>query len=197
MKYHLAATEGRNGGKEGENPDKLFSSRLVVNFWNPEPGYFNKTTYYGEKDILALGLTYEHQNNAAGDGITTKDFTGWSIDLMIEKKLASGAVAGLESAYYNYDIERANDTYFREGESFYSTASYLFAGKWGPGKLQPHVRYIQFDYIGTGIARSWDIGTNYIIKGHAMRGSLVYRTQQLANSNQWHDSVILGFQGRF
>ena len=195
VKYHLAVSEGRYGNeKGGKNPDKQISGRLSYNFWDSEPGYYNKNTYYGDRDILTIGLTHERQKNAAGDGVSMANFTGWSADLMMEKKLMNGGVAGIEGAIYHYDIEGLADARFQEGNALYTTATYLWPTALGIGKFQPHVRYMQFNRKFSGTHRSWDIGTNYVINGHKARASLVYRTEKTADSNQWHDSVILGFQ---
>src|ERR1041384_5777303 len=34
--------------------DAIFAARAVYNFLDPEPGYYNSSTYYGAKDILAV-----------------------------------------------------------------------------------------------------------------------------------------------
>lgn len=194
VKYHLAVSKGRHGLAVGNNPDKQYSARVSYNLWDSEPGYYNKNTYYGDRDILTIGLTYERQKNAAGHGTNISDFNGWSVDLMFEKKLANGGVPGLEGAVYNYDINGVADPRFKEGTAFYTTATYLWPTKLGIGRFQPHVRYMQFDRHNSGIHRSWDIGTNYIIKGHKARATLVYRTEKPATTTDWHSSAILGLQ---
>ncbi|MGR3319018.1 MAG: hypothetical protein ACUZ8O_11135 [Candidatus Anammoxibacter sp.] len=99
FKYQLGAFEGRDGGSN-EDDDLIYSGRLTFNFWDPEPGYYNKSAYYGTKDVLAIGLVGMFQNHGAGSADDAGDFTGWSIDFLMEKKLANNAVVNLEGAFY-------------------------------------------------------------------------------------------------
>merc|ERR1711964_49924 len=72
VKYQVGWFEGINGASNetlpitGANPsdDLMFSARLTVNLLDPEPGYYNQSTYYGDKDILAIGAAVMHQNDA-------------------------------------------------------------------------------------------------------------------------------------
>ncbi len=43
------------------NPE--FVMRLVANLLDPEPGYYNASTYYGEKNIAAIGFSLTDQHN--------------------------------------------------------------------------------------------------------------------------------------
>ncbi|HEY0713674.1 MAG TPA: hypothetical protein VGF45_13425, partial [Polyangia bacterium] len=47
----------------GRSP--LFTSRINLSLINPEPGYYHSSTYYGGKDILALGLSAQYQKNGS------------------------------------------------------------------------------------------------------------------------------------
>ncbi len=44
--------------------------RLVANLLDPEPGYYNASTYYGEKNIAAIGFSLTDQHDAV-DGPRT------------------------------------------------------------------------------------------------------------------------------
>ena len=119
-----------NVDKPNDDSDLLYTARFTYNFWDAEPGYYNASTYYGEKDILSLGVVYQYQENAAGNGDVTLanggaallnlpigtpviglsepgDFTGFSVDLLAEKTLANGGVATFEGAFYDYDTDNA------------------------------------------------------------------------------------------
>jgi hypothetical protein len=78
----------------------IYALRLVYNAFDPEPGYYNASTYYGSKDVLALGGTLQYKKTAdpAGD----KKLLGFNLDLLFEKKLAADVLT-LEGAYYNFD----------------------------------------------------------------------------------------------
>ena len=61
-----------------ENPagSNLRAIRLTYNFLDPEPGYYNSSTYYGDKDILALGFSYQSQSDAVNDALKQGNFRG-------------------------------------------------------------------------------------------------------------------------
>src|SRR5690606_20685785 len=45
----------------GRNPRA--AARVVLNLLDPEPGYYNSSTYYGTKDVLAIGATFQYQTD--------------------------------------------------------------------------------------------------------------------------------------
>ena len=146
----------------------IYALRLVYNFLDPEPGYYNASTYYGAKDVLALGgaLQYKKTADPAGD----KKLLGFNLDLLFERKIVAD-VLSLEGAYY--DFNQGNDQ-GKQGRSFFALASWLFAAKVGPGQLQPMARYQQFMPAGGGDAtKTIDGGINYILDGHNARAALV------------------------
>ncbi|HEY8507939.1 MAG TPA: porin, partial [Steroidobacteraceae bacterium] len=73
--------------------DVLFAGRVQFDFWDPEGGYYLNSTYYGEKDLLALGVATQ---TASGDN-------AYSVDFLLEKKLANSGVATIEAQYAMYD----------------------------------------------------------------------------------------------
>ena len=127
----------------------IFYMRHVLHiiFGTPEPGYYTTSSYYGAKDVLALAFAFQHEEDGAGTGTTAAtqgDFTGWNIDLLMEKKLSNGGVVNLEGAYYDYDTDDIPDTSLIQGEGYLALASYLLPDRIGWGKVQPYVRYQHF-----------------------------------------------------
>ena len=60
VKWQVGVFEGENSGApqaigQPGTDNLMITGRFVVNLLDPEPGYYNASTYYGEKDILALG----------------------------------------------------------------------------------------------------------------------------------------------
>ena len=47
------------GGFDGKsatgNPKLLGAARVQIDFWDPEDGYYLNGTYYGDKNLLAIG----------------------------------------------------------------------------------------------------------------------------------------------
>lgn len=201
FKYQIGAFQGRNGvGTSNTSDNLLYAARLTYNFWDPEPGYYNSSTYYGAKDILALGVAAMSQNDGAGTPAAKGDFTGWNIDALLEKKLADDGVATLEGAYYHYDLGGIVDATLTQGKSYFVLASYLFPQKVGMGRFQPQLRYQNFDRdasnaVGNrGTHSRTDVGVSYIIDGHNARMSLIYANEDPGPGASSFSSVRLGLQ---
>jgi hypothetical protein len=195
FKWQFGAFEGdsTNSDPEGSNEDGdlLYSGRLTLNLWDPEPGYYNSSTYYGEKNILAIGLVGMYQNDGASSVITpdtaapddqsnavidTGDFRGWNVDFLLERKLDVG-VLSLEGAYYDYDRDD-NGNVFNEGDGYFAVVSWLLPSEFGIDafkfRLQPLIRYQLFDpELGSAEEHGRvDFGLNFILDGHNTRLSL-------------------------
>jgi hypothetical protein len=151
----------------------LYAGRLVYNFLDPEPGYYNSSTYYGTKDVLAIGVAGQFQKLGAPTVIGTdssgapiiarEDLGAFNLDLLFEKRLPWADTLTLEGAYYNFNKGA-------QGWSWYALASYLFAPKIGFGQVQPMARWQQFTPTAGGDpTRVVDAGLNYIIDGHSTR----------------------------
>ncbi|MEO2136262.1 MAG: porin [bacterium] len=198
FKYQVGAFEGSQGvNNDEDNP--LFAGRLTLNLWDPEPGYYNSSTYYGSKDVLAIGLVAMSQSDGAGDGISggTGDFNGWNIDVLAEKNLEMG-VATLEGAFYDYDSDGATGG-TAEGDGFFVLASWLCpeTSSIGPleGKWQPMFRWQEYENeADTDATELWELGVNYIMDGHNSRMSLVFGEEDPAGTGDSFNSVRLGMQ---
>lgn len=143
----------------------LWATRVVYNVLDPESGYYNNGTYYGDKKVLAIGLAAQHQANVVDVDGTPGDFTGVNVDVLFETKLPSAGVVTLEGAAYDYDLDGAPG----DGQAYLATAAYLFPQTVGVGRLQPEVRYQKFSDDS-----AIDAALNYVIRGHNARLSAVY-----------------------
>src|SRR5215472_6888518 len=171
----------------------IYAGRLVFNFLAPEPGYYNSSTYYGSKDVLALGAAIQFQKLGSvfmpTPGTTTrKDLLGFNLDLLFEKRLpiGDGDTVSLEGAYYNFNKGS-------QGWSFFALASYLIGSKIGIGQLQPMGRYTQSNPTGGDATKIIDGGINYIIDGDKTRLALVVQNINPPQS-QSSTSFQLGVQ---
>jgi hypothetical protein len=179
LKWQAGIFEGSDDGANDED-GLLYTGRLTLNLWDPESGYYNSSTYYGEKEVLAIGLVGMSQNDGGGVGATSDgDFRGWNVDFLMEKNLSVGTLS-LEGAFYDYDRDDAG-TPVNEGDGYFAVVSWLLPGKIGSAetisaRIQPLVRYQSFDPEMTGFDRHQrvDVGVNFIIDGHNARVSLAY-----------------------
>lgn len=146
------------------------AGRLTLNLLDPEPGYYNSSTYYGTKDILALGLVVHHMPDAV-PGLEPESATLYSVDGLYESKVGGAGTVTIEPAFYSF-------AGLEQGSSFSILASFLFPGKVGLGQLQPMVRLQQaswaddesFSGLGPdGSSRTIDAALNWIIDGHNAR----------------------------
>lgn len=179
FKYQAGVFEGRemedaNGDPTSNSKDNsLYAGRLTFNFWNAEPGYYNSSTYHGEKNIFAIGFAIQAQADGVGSVTKPGDFLGWNVDVLMEKK-TSGGVVTMEGAYYNFDTDNIADAIIPQGNGFFLLGGLILPKKVGIGHLQPHFRYQQFDRdLKKETPKQIDLGLNYIIKGHDARVSFV------------------------
>jgi hypothetical protein len=187
------------------NPE--FVARVVANLLDPEPGYYNRSTYYGEKDIAALGLSVTDQTDALEDANgRVGTFFAWNVDFLFENKMTEWGSGTLEGAFYRYDVGGGvrND--------IAGTSGFLFAGWLLPrqigcgsvcGYLRPYVRWQRYDYADEQIAaenldfkEGWDIGFQYVMKGPNARMDFYYGQREVeggGNVNLFRTGVQLIF----
>jgi hypothetical protein len=166
FKYYLGMMEL---GKTGDHP--LFSGRLNFAPIGKEPGYYSSSTYYGDKDVLAIGIGGQSQKNgslakdATGAVTATSNYSEFNADVLAEFKLGDAGVITGEGAYYHFggDYNPAKDMFFLVG-SFLTSAV-------GPGKFQPMLRYERAWKDGVKVSEV-DGQLGYIVKGANMRGIL-------------------------
>ena len=204
FKWSYGLFEGRTSDTNSDtNPDQsdnsLHTFRATYNFWAPEPGYYTTSSYYGAKDVLAVAFVYHKENDGAGTSTTVGDFTGWNVDVLMEKKLSNGGVVNLEGAYFEYDTDDKTDSSLTQGESYLALASYLLPKAVGVGKLQPYVRYQHFarDGLNRSGARGnrsvTEGGINYIISGANGKICAFYSGDKVGNGSTT-DSFNIGMQ---
>jgi hypothetical protein len=196
VKYYLGAFDLTQ-----QNSSPLFTSRLNIALINPEPGFYHSSTYYGGKDIFAIGLSGQYKKDGsvkAGVPATattaaipgaSADYTGYSADVLFEKNTGAGTL-NLEGAYYGFSGD-----YEAVKNSFYGLASYLIPGEIGIGRLQPLVRYQQATPKADG-AKAWkivDAQIGYAIKEYAARLALGYTRTDLGDDKPTN-AFVLGIQ---
>jgi hypothetical protein len=172
----------------------LYSARLSLSLLNPEPGYRNASTYYGSKDVLALGAGFQYQHNGWAENYAATppgpwaDFTELNFDLFFEKNLGAGGVMDLEGAFY-----KIWGQYTPESVNYFVLASYLLPIEVGPGKFQPLFRLQQAHDRATDDTDALaDAQLGYIIDGLRARVALDYRYSKV--QGQTGNAILLGLQ---
>jgi hypothetical protein len=165
VKVQLGAFDGETLNSAA--PDRshmLGAARVMIDLWDPEPGYYLNGTYYGDKDILAFGVAGQTQ-----DGRTTA-----SLDGLMEKKLGNLGVLDIESEYMKDNRLTAGDG----SDGWYALASYMLPQVVGIGKIQPLVRFgdKKYDDIDHHL-KTTEVDLNYVIKEFSARVGLYYLHQ--------------------
>ena len=229
FKWQIGAFDGENTGGpidvgHPQNDNLMFSGRVVVNLLDPEPGYYNASTYYGEKNILAIGASAMHRSDqlVGSGGVGSANYTAWNLDVLWEQQLDNCGVVSIEGAYYDFDDRDGTapaggaiqnptgifgDVANRQGESWFLLGSYLFPCdvKVGclSGRFQFMTRYQQYDHdniggAGGGVSDQVDIQLNYIMNGHNARISALWTQHDAIGAGRDDlDAFIIGTQLQF
>ena len=195
FKYYASAFDLHNPASK-----PLWAGRLNLSLINPEPGYYHSSTYYGAKDIFAIGVAAQMQKDGSSfidedDPMNNviDDYTGFNADVLFEKDLSGSGVLTVEGAFYVYsgDAEAYKN-------SWLGLVSYLTPDKVGPGKLQPLIRLqgaktsdvhpVAPDESGL----SFEAQLGYVIADYAARLALGYQYSKLGDAKA--NQIFLGAQ---
>jgi hypothetical protein len=170
----------------------LYAGRAMLDFWDPEPGYYLNSTYYGEKDVLSVGLAAQSQDDRAA----------WDLEALMEKKLPDMSVLTLDA-----EFQKDNGlTAAAHSKGWYGQVSYLFPQVVGIGKIQLLGRYSQKTVdsmleIDAPPAQSDKVKTaefdaNYIIKAFNARVGFYFLNQkdQVADTSKKEFGLKLQLQ---
>ncbi len=203
FKWPLTASEGNevSGGPNDDFDHLQYSARFTYNFWEPEPGFYNSSTYYGKKDVLALGLVLWHQSDGVGTKEDPEDFTAWNIDFLCEKRYDWGTI-DIEAAYFDYSNNGAgaNETSQADGQAWTAGFSYLYPEKIGWGYPQFVSRWQQFDPTNNHPDKTFEeskleLGLHYIIQDHNAKLALVFSNTHVGGAeNDDRGAVKIGMQ---
>jgi hypothetical protein len=168
------------GGAFGVDKDAppYFVARLSYNFVGPEPGYSPPSTYYGERDVVSVGIAGELQKHGAIDSATggAKTLRIGIIDALAEHVVEKVGTVSVWAQFYKfgdgYAFAKLNgQPVFAPEEAFSILLSYLSPHAVGVGKIQPLVRLQQT------LDPNWtimDTSLAYVIRGHSLRAIATY-----------------------
>jgi len=158
----------------------ILAGRVQYDFWDKETGYWLNSTYYGDKNLLAIGAAGQ---SADGD-------TSYSFDFLMEKNVPGTGVFTVESEYAKYKgltgggFDSSGDAVKNDGE--YALVSYLFPQPTGPGKIQLLGKYAQAKTdVSSGTdpkMRTSEFDLGYIVKQFNVRGYLFYIKQNFSDT---------------
>ena len=126
-----------DGGSLGTGSTQVLAAgRVQIDFWDPEGGYYLNSTYYGDKNLLAIGGATQEQNGK----------TATTVDFLMEKKVLNGGAFTIESEYSDYNRLGGYDSNYSKSQGAYGLASFLFPKKIGIGKFEILGKYAQAQF---------------------------------------------------
>jgi hypothetical protein len=157
--------------------DVLTAARGQYDFWDPEPGHYMNGTFYGEKNILAIGGAGQWQS---GGGAGAKSaYTG---DFLLERKVGAGGAISIESEFARYDKLGGYDPHYALSHGGYVLGAYLFPkmtgvtgqfeilGKFANAKFTEPVTPTDPDYT----QKTTEVNFNYVIQQFKARAMVFY-----------------------
>jgi hypothetical protein len=196
VKVSVGAFDGISATRATNNPDArvIWAGRVQIDFWDPENGYYLNGTYYGDKNLLAVGGA---TNVQAGKTASTVDF-------LLERKVLNGGAVTLESEYSDYNRFGGGDGNYSKSQGAYGLASFLFPKPVGMGKFEILGKYgiAQFtDGLIVAMNPNYrqntaEVNLNYVIKQFDARVLSFYRDYRFngVNANTWAAGIGLQLQ---
>ena len=154
------------GGFDGQSATGtatlIGAGRVQIDFWDPEDGYYLNGTYYGDKNLLALGAAGQFQGS---------DKTAYNVDFLLERKVPGGGAFTVEAEWAKYSSLGGYNPRYATNDGGYVLASYLFPqlvgkgrfevlGKYAAARFRNGSRIIDLDYN----QKTTEVDLNYIIK---------------------------------
>jgi hypothetical protein len=183
-----------DGGSATGSSRVIGAARVQIDFWDKEDGYYLNGTYYGDKNLLAIGGATQVQDGR----------TATTVDFLMEKKLPNAGVISIESEYSDYNRLGGYEAAYAKSQGEYGLGSYLFPkvvniGKVN-GKFEILGKYAKAEFTH-GTTPSYDqktteINFNYVIKQFKARVMTFYKDTRFNRElpNFWQAGVGLQVQ---
>jgi hypothetical protein len=158
-----------DGGSATSNSKVIGAARVQIDFWDPEDGYYLNGTYYGDKNLLAIGGATQAQDGK----------TATTVDFLLERKVLNGGAFSVEAEYADYNRLGGYDPAYAKSQGAYGLASFLFPKAVGIGKFEILGKYAKAEFTH-GITPSYnqkttEVNLNYVIKQFNARVMTFYK----------------------
>jgi hypothetical protein len=178
-KYYLGVY---NLNDPASNP--LLTGRVQVSLLNGEPAFFHRTTYYGTKDLLSVGIGGQYQKAGSVQTVPaavppappvvplTDDYKYATADVTFEKNIGTAGTLSVVGAYSKIDGD-----YQRWKDFWLGSVGYMLPKPVGIGKPRITVRYQGGKDAAPGAKPSHlvDAQLSYLVAAWFARASLGYR----------------------
>jgi hypothetical protein len=179
-----------DGGSATGNSKLLGAARVQIDFWDKEDGYYLNRTYYGDKNLLAIGGATQIQD---GHTASTAEF-------LLEKKVGSGGAFTIESEYSNYNRLGGYDAKYAKSQGAYVLGSYLFPKQVGVGRFEILGKFAKAAFTHGATPdynqKTTEVDFSYIIKQFKARVTTFYEDTRFNRQrpNFWQAGVGLQIQ---
>jgi hypothetical protein len=186
MKISAGAFDGHSA--DG-NPDVIGAARVQLDFWDAEDGYYLNGTYYGDKNLLAIGGSTQIQSGK----------TATTVDFLLEKKLGSGGAFSIEAEYASYNGLGGYVPNAAKSQGAYVLGSYLFPKPVGMGKFEILGKFAKAASMGQKLSvdqKTTEVNFNYVIKQFNARVMTFYKDTRFnkLTPNFWQLGIGLQVQ---
>jgi hypothetical protein len=170
----VKVSAGAFDGTSATGDDTLIGAgRVQVDFWDPEGGYYLNGTYYGDKNLLALGVAGQVQG---------EDKSAYNVDLLMERKVPMGGAVSIEAEWARYHQLGGYNAQYGTNDGGYLLGAFLFPQMAGPGRFEllgkyAHARFrdgvtlLDFDYD----QKTTEVDVNYVIKQFNARVMMFFK----------------------
>lgn len=185
VKISVGAFDGRTAtGKD----DVIGAARVQVDLWDAEEGYYLNSTYYGGKNLLAIGAASQIQSGN----------TASTVDFLMERKLSNLGVVTIEGEYANYNGLGGYDAKYAKSQGGYGLASYIFPKAVGAGRIQLLGKYAKAEFTrGIGLnynQKTAEVNVNYLLKEFNARVMTFYRNTNFNRNRPDSWQIGIGLQ---
>ncbi len=170
----------------------LGAGRVQIDFWDPEAGYYLNGTYYGAKNLLAIGVAGQVQGG---------DKSAYNVDFLLEKKVGTGGAATFEAEWAQYDKLGGYNGDYASSDGGYILGSFLFPKPVGGGRFQILGKFAQANFEdGLGIfdidydQKTTEINFNYIVKDFNSRLMIFFKNTDFSAVQQSFKQFGIGMQ---
>jgi hypothetical protein len=183
----VKVSAGAFDGASATGDDTLIGAgRVQIDFWDPEDGYYLNGTYYGDKNLLAIGVAGQVQGS---------DKRAYSVDFLLERKIGAAGAYSIEAEWAKYDRLGGYNARYGTDDGGYVLASYLFPTAVGMGKFEVLGKFAKARFregITSADAdydqKTTELNLNYVIKQFNARMMIFYKDTRFdrvrANSKQ-------------
>lgn len=185
FKYYLGVFDLDGANQMESRP--LYTGRLNLAIIGDEPGFYHSSTYYGAKDILAIGVAGQYQGQTPSEG---ENYRMFNADLLAEFTPGAAGTITFEGALYRYQqvVDQATT-------GLMGLFSYLIPGDVAGGRIQVGGRY-QGKWVeeaeNTPVTSINDFWAAYVVKDYNLRFTATYT--QVYDAGPDPQSIQLGVQ---